>query len=386
MSKGLPVQRQWLWVYGVTLLLCPRPAFALPKGPASADSELMWLSREAARAVETTLLAPTCLHTTLRTVGRITYDDLRVAHVVSPVSGRINQVLAKPGDALLAGGVLATLHSPDFATARADWHKAQVVLQAAKQDLNRQDGLFKRGAVPEQVVLAAWDAYRRAVSERDRARGNLSLLGGAGQADKDNAYRLRTPIAGVVVSRSVHPGMEVAGQYGGGSAQELFLVADLSQVWVVAEVPEADIGRVRPAAEVVVQVDALPTTNLTGKLDHVADTLDPNVHTGHVRCVVPNATGKLKPDMYATLTIAATGTLALAVPRESVVRMADAAFVYVERDPPPKDTRRLFERRHVMVDEGDDGALVPILRGLQAGERVVVRGSHVLRALQEGQP
>jgi cobalt-zinc-cadmium efflux system membrane fusion protein len=329
-------------------------------------------------------LAPACTHTALTTVGRITYDDLRVAHVVSPVSGRVEQVLAKPGDALLARGVLATLRSPDFATARADWHKAQVALEAAKRDLARQDGLFARHAAPEQVVLAAWDTYRRAVSEHDRARANLELLGGADVQGGTDVYQLRTPIAGVVVSRSLHAGMEVAGQYGGGAARELFLVADLSRVWVVAEVPEADLGRIGPHAEVVVHVDAVPDMPLTGTLDYIADTLDPALHTARVRCAVPNATGKLKPDMYATLTISAQGNKALAVPPKSIAVMADISFVFVEK--PSQPGSRQFERRHVVVDAGDDDPLVSILHGVREGERVVTDGAQMLKALIEANP
>lgn len=378
---------------GAVALLALSPARALPPKPNVHGSGTLLVPEAAVRAVVSAPLVPKCLHTTLQTAGRITYDDLRVAHILSPVSGRVSQVLAKPGDVLLAGGVLATIRSPDYATARADWHKAQVALDAARRDLARQDGLFKRHAAPEQVVQAAWDVYRRAVSERDRANGNLALLGGGLSRDSnDDAYHLRTPIAGVVVSRAIHPGMEVAGQYGGGSAQELFLVADLSQVWVVAEVPEADVGRIGRAANVVVRVDALPNTPLTAKLDYLADTLDPSVHTGHVRCVVPNATGKLKPDMYATLTIEATGTMQLAVPKESLLHMADTAFVYIEHDP-PKGTpagMRAFERRHVVADEADPeregGGLVPISHGLMRDERLVVQGADALSLMQEPKP
>lgn len=381
--------RRISWLLGAVALLAVCPARALPPKPDVHASGVLLVPEAAVRGVVSAPLAPKCLHTTLQTAGRITYDDLKVARILSPVSGRVAQVLAKPGDALVEGGVLATIHSPDYATARADWHKAQVALQTAQKDLARQDGLFKRHAAPEQVVLAAWDVYRRAVSERDRTRANLALLGGGHSEDKNDAvYRLRTPIAGVVVSRAVHPGMEVAGQYGGGSAQELFVVADLSQVWVVAEVPEADVGRIGRAAQVEVRVDALPNTPLTATLDYVADTLDPKVHTGHVRCVVPNVTGKLKPDMYATLTIQAAGTMALAVPQKSLVHMLNTAFVYIEHDPPKGASPgvRAFERRHVVADEVDQSGPVAISQGLAPEERLVIEGAETLRALQEPKP
>lgn len=374
-----PTQRV---VCAAVLLWCGY-ARALPAGPALQGPAQFCLPLQAVAKVVSAPLQATCMHTTLKTVGRITYDDLRVAHVMSPVSGRVGRVLAKAGDALLAHGVLATIRSPDYATARADWHKSQVAMESAKRDLARQDGLYKRHAAPEQVVLAAWDAYRRASSERDRALETLNLFGGGGDKHAGaDAYALRTPIAGVVIGRAVHPGMEVAGQYGGGNAQELFLVADLSQVWVVAEVPEADVGRIRANADVVVQVEALPGTVINAKLDYLADTLDPDLHTARVRCVVPNAAGKLKPDMYATLTIAAAGKPALAVPASSIVRMADAAFVFVEH-PAQNGQYRQFEQRHVIVDEGDDDTLVPILHGLAPGDRVVTQGAEDITRASE---
>jgi cobalt-zinc-cadmium efflux system membrane fusion protein len=376
--------RRW----GLALLLWCQPAHALPPGPAHPGLSLVTLSLESAKGVVSAPLAPTCLHQRLKSVGRIAYDDLRVAHVMSPVSGRVDRVHAKLGDALLAHGVLATLRSSDYAAARADWHKTQVAVDAAKRDLARQDGLYRRDAVPQQVVLAAWDLYRRALSERDRAWDTLTLYGGADPSRDTpvDVYALRTPIAGVVIGRSIYPGMEVAGQYGGGNAQELFLVADLSQVWVVAEVPEADASRIRQGADVVVAVEALPGTPLAAKLDQVADTLDPEMHTLRVRCLVPNATGKLKPDMYASLDIAATGHHGLAVPAASLVRLGDAAFVYVEHAG-PSGPGRVFERRHVRVDAGEDlGPMVPILHGLAPGDRVVTEGRDVLVAAWEAQP
>lgn len=371
-------QRVGAWVWA--LFIC-RTAWALP--PSLPDTpDMLVVPSAAAAGIRAEPFGVQCMSTTLTTVGRVTFDAMRVSHVVSPVSGRVDRVLAQPGDLVAAKAPLATIHSLDFATARADWHKAQVALDGARRDLRRQEGLYRRHAAPEQVVLAAWDLYRRAQSEFERAASSLSLLGGQDGAAASDTYTLRSPLQGEVVSRHVNAGMEISGLYGGGAGQELFLVADLSRVWIIAEVPEADVGRVAPRARVVAHVDALPGEALEGTLDYVAETLDPSTHTARVRTAMNNPHGKLKPDMFVTLAIDASGRSALALPPQAVIHLGEATFVYVEKTEQNQapEGPRTFERRHVIVDENGDGPHWPVQFGLQLGDRVVTQGAQALAA------
>jgi cobalt-zinc-cadmium efflux system membrane fusion protein len=375
---------------GLTLVFCGflRPAAALPPaGPSDAASagQVTMPAAEAERAgivVAPAVATPT--GKTLRVMGRITYDDLRVAHVYTPVTGRVQRVLAQPGQSVRQGQALACIDSPDMGAAQADWDKAHAELETATRELARQEFLFGRHATSGREVEAARDIHHRAITEQERARNKLVLLGGRPGAADDDIYRLQAPLAGVVVSRNVNPGMEVAGQYAGGPSPELFVVADLSRVWATAELYEADVGRIARGAQVAVHVDALPQLRLEGTLDWVADVLDPALHTLKVRCTVPNPDGHLKPDMFVHLDIAVPGTLRLTVPSAALVHLGRDTFVFVEQRPSPEGSRR-FVRRHVVVDEGGpaQGEAALVLYGLNAGEPVVVGGVQAISAVLE---
>lgn len=380
-------------VLAVISCVC-QPASALPAGPASGPIGRVSLSLDEAQTLAVQV-EPAAVHetdATLTAPGFVTYADLRVAHVVSPVSGRVVSVLAQPGEMLAQGAVLATIASPDLATSVSDLARAQAALDVAVRDLRRQEKLFAKRAVPQQGVVAAWDAYRRAQSEMGRARATWRLLRGldgsahpkaASFADTDKGiYALRAPIAGVVVGRAIAPGADVAGQYGGGAAKEIYTVADLQEVWLYAEVHEADLARVRMGALVQVRADAVPGRIWRGAVGHISDVLDPVSRVAPVRVVMGNADGALKPDMFVAVAIEAPGRRALTVPRCSLLHMGDAAFVFVELDAGP-GPKRTFERRHVRLDEALGEVLVPVAAGLAPGERVVTHGIDGLLAKLE---
>jgi cobalt-zinc-cadmium efflux system membrane fusion protein len=104
-----------------------------------------------------------------------------------------------------------------------------------------------------------------------------------------------------VIARSVNPGAEIQGQYGGGTALELFTVGELDSVWLLADVFEMDLGRVQKGAPVSIKVVAYPDRTFSGQVDYITGTLDPATRTARVRCAVPNPARELKPEMYATV-------------------------------------------------------------------------------------
>ena len=183
--------------------------------------------------------------------GKISFDDLRVTHVFSPVTGRVTRVLAQPGERVKKGAPLLAIVSPDIGTAVSDVVKAQADLAASERDFHRQQKLAAAQAGPQRDLEAAEDAYRKAQAEFARAKQKQELLKWGSIDSVSQEYILRSQIEGQIVSRTVNPGMEVQGQYSGGTAQELFTIGELDRVWALADVSDQDFPRVHQGAEVV---------------------------------------------------------------------------------------------------------------------------------------
>jgi cobalt-zinc-cadmium efflux system membrane fusion protein len=310
------------------------------------------------------------------TGGRVAFDDLHVDHVFSPVTGRVTRIDAQLGERVKKGQALAVIDSPDLGLASADVAKAEADLAAAEHDYRRQKELAALRAVAQRDFEAAEDGYRKAKAELARAQQKAALLGRGGSVGQ--SFVLRAHIDGEVIARSLNPGMEVAGQYGGGGgAVELFTIGDLSPVWVVADVFEMDLARVKPGEAVQIKVVAYPDRTFPGTVDWVAGTLDPVTRTAKVRCTIQNPDHLLKPEMSATVAIAVEGKKKLAVPRNAVLHLGDATVVFVPAGQ-TADGKLRYERRLVGVDELSPGAWVTVERGLARGESVVSRSAILL--------
>jgi len=309
------------------------------------------------------------------TSGRVTFDDLRVTHVFSPVTGRITRILAQPGQRVKKGGPLALIQSPDVGSAFSDVAKAQADLVAAEHDYKRKKELYEAHACSQSDLEIAEDNYGKAKAEMERAHQKAKLLA-RGTVDRvTQEFTLQAPIEGEVIARYVNPGIEVQGQYSGGTAIELFTIGELDRVWILADVFEMDLARVKKDSPVSINVVAYPGKEFKGTVQYVASALDPASRTAKVRCAVDNPTGELKPEMYATVSISTGGRRALAVPRDALLRLGEGMNVFVQKGT-SKDGQIIFERVPVAIDEQDeDGAWVPITHGLKAGDQVVVKGA-----------
>lgn len=312
--------------------------------------------------------------------GRVTFDDLRVSHVFSPVTGKVTRILADPGHPVKKGAPLALIESPDVGIAFSDLGKARADLMAADHELRRQKELYDAHAGSQRDFETAEDNFEKAKAEMDRARQKARLFR-QGSADAvTQEFTLRAPIDGEVIVRSVNPGMEVQGQYASGTALELFTVGRLDHLWVVADVFEMDLGRIALGAAVRVKVVAYPEQTFEGRVDWISDTLDPQSRTARVRCSLENPRHVLKPEMYASVVIAVAGGEVLALPQTAVLQMADHDVVFIADGDTP-DRRRRFQRRVVELDDRREGGEVTILRGLVPGELVVTAGGILLSGM-----
>jgi len=349
---------------------------AKASAPATPPAGEAWLPAKQAQEARITF-APVGyeeIGKTLAAAGRVTFDDRRVAHVFSPVTGRVIRFTAELGQHVTKGDPLAVIASPDLGNAFSDLLKAQADLVQAKKEYERQGELYEAHAGSQRDFEAAQSAYLKARAELERAEQKTRLLHQSPGNQLTQDYVLSSPINGEVIARNLNPGFEVQGQYSGGSAPELYTIGELDEVWVLADVFEMDLPRIQIGAPVSVRVVSFPDRTFTGKVDWISGAIDPATRTAKVRVVIDNEDRALRPEMYASVVITVPGHKALAVPRSAVLRQGDQTVVLVHTGATPDGSLRL-ERRPVQVDdEGSDGAL-EILHGLQEGDEVVTSGA-----------
>ena len=184
------------------------------------ESGVTWLTADQVKAAQIEV-APVTEHAVdeiVATTGRVTFDDQRVAHIYSPVTGRVASVNAALGQRLKAGAPLATIVSPSIGQWSSDVNKAEADLIAAEHDFKRKTDLLSVNAVARADYEASEDAYHQAKAEKERAEQKAHLLRGAGASAVSQGYTLTTPIDGEVIARQLNPGIEVQGQYDSGNA------------------------------------------------------------------------------------------------------------------------------------------------------------------------
>jgi cobalt-zinc-cadmium efflux system membrane fusion protein len=354
---------------------------ARPKSAEPPEGEIwLWQDQVTSAKLVVEPLAPQPVGGLVVTSGRVTFDDLKVSHVMSPVTGRVIRIEAQPGQRVKKGDTLTVIESPDVGSAFSDLEKAHADSISAEKDFRRQKELFDVHAGSQRDLEAAQGNYSKAKAELQRASKKAQLLraGGANLGGQD--YTLRAPIGGEVIARNVNPGAEVQGQYTGGTILELFTIGELDTVWVMADLFEMDLGRVKQGTECLVKVVAYPGRVFQGTADWVSDTLDPATRTAKVRCKLDNPDRALKPEMYATAALSVDRQRTLALPRSAILHLGDQTMAFVELGK-AADGRLRFERRPVSVNEELGGDFLPVVRGIAVGERVVVSGAILLSGM-----
>ena len=305
--------------------------------------------------------------------GRIAFDELHVAHIFSPVSGRIVQIDAAPGQRVNKGAPLVELESPDVGGAVGDLVKARSDLALALRELRRQRKLVAQQASAQKELDQAENAYERARAELARAEQRALLLRGKGLDVVTQRIVLRAPIAGEVIFRAVNPGTDIAGQSAGGLSPELFTVGSLDPIWVHADVPESELPKVKVGAIVQVTVLAYGDRVFPGEVEWISGALDPATRMARLRCTLRNDKHELLPEMYATVSVATAGHEALALPRGAVVPVGDERVVFVQTGTAETGQIKL-QRRRVVLGESE-GDLLVVRAGLSSGDRIVVAGA-----------
>ncbi|WP_454766759.1 efflux RND transporter periplasmic adaptor subunit [Cupriavidus campinensis] len=308
----------------------------------------------------------------LRVAGRIDFDEQRVARIGASVTGRVTDLYGVLGQEVKAGQVLARLHSSELGAAQMAFLKAEAqnALQARNAERARQ--LFAADVIGRAELQRRESEYEIAAAEMRAYRDQLRVLGMSAGAiatlakngSIDSYSPVYSSIHGTVVERNVAQGQVVQ------PADALYTVADLSRVWVVAEVPEQQAAQVAEGQSVDIEVPSLGngSAQITGKLIYVGRTVSPQSRTVLVRMEIENKEGRLKPAMLASMLIAGKPVDQLVVPESAVVRDGNDELVYVEA------SAGQYRLTKVKLGAESDGMRV-VQGGIKPGDRVVVEGA-----------
>lgn len=310
--------------------------------------------------------------------GKVEANADRIAHVSPRISGKIVAVRASLGDGVGAGQVLATLDSVELGEALSRYHQSKTRLSLAQSNMERVKVLVDKKIAARKEILQAETDYKTAQTELHTDQERLALYGvsaGDLKAGKKPLLPVRSPIGGVITEKHAIVG-ELA-----DPAKSLYTVADLSSVWVMVDIHEKDLVKVRRGQTASVMVNAFPDAKFRGRITYLADVVDEATRTIKARVEVANPGRKLKPEMFATveLSIAADAPAVLAVPEEAVQELEGKKLVFVA------EGEGVFEPRAVTLGRAS-GGMVEVLSGLKEGERLAVKGGFVLKSeLQKGE-
>lgn len=334
---------------------------------------------------------------TIPAPARVSYDMERMAYVGSAVAGRVSDLKVRQGDLVKRGDVLLIVDSPELGEAQSEFLQRRTMVKTAKPAVALAQSAFDRAQQlfdkNQSIALAevqkrqgelqaAQGTLATAEASLIAASSKLSLLGMNEEAVKtleDSGkitpiYTIRAAIDGQVIRRDVTLGELVA-----PDRDALLVLADTTQVWVVAEVPEAKLKDLAAGATATVTIAALPGESFEGTVAFVAPELDEATRTVRVRIVVKNEAGRLRPGMFAQVQIAAsaapTTQSALVVPESAVQSMDGQSVVFV----PMADKPDTFLKRAVTLDPAV-GNLWPVRYGLFEGEPIVTASSFILKA------
>ncbi len=333
-----------------------------------------------AAGIETRKVNPEPLSALISATAVIEFNGDRLSKVSPRVSGRVAKLLASQGDRVKAGQPLAYLDSVELDQAWSDYVKARGKVELAKKSLGREETLFEKKVSAEKDVIKARQEMGEAEADLNLSMERFRLLGidVVGMEQQKNGNKdaghplipLASVVSGAVIERTATPGEIV------GTDKVLFTIADLSSLWVVIDIYENSLPLIHSGTGVKVSVSALPDAVFNGTIAHVGDVVDEKSRTIKARVIVDNASGKLKPGMFATVSIDAKGPSreqVIAVPEDALLLDGTTSYVFVETGP------GAFARRDVTVGR-NLGKRIEVTDGLKKGDSFVIKGAFVLKS------
>jgi membrane fusion protein, heavy metal efflux system len=393
-SRSVPTDRRPA-AGGLVILLAimlggcwPTASAVTPPEPPAKNPDVVRVSKEQLHQLDIVTVSPHKFRVYKIAVGQIAFNEDASTVVLTPFTGRVTRVIAKIGDVVKPGDALFEVDSPEVVQAQTDLisalhglEKARTTLLVAQRQAERTARLLADKAISVRETEQARND--QAVAESDlktaegtlhSARNRLRVFIGRDQAEVDRLERERiinplvtvnSPIEGTVIARKVGPGQYVRADAG----DSLYGIANLSTMWLKANVPEVDIPLISVGQELEVKVTALPDRTFKAQVIAIGAASDASTRRVVVRSEIPNPGHVLKSEMFASFKISTNaGEDAPSVPPEAVVWDGEQAAVWVEREP------MVLQRRKIKVGMEQDGRL-QVRDGLESGEQVVSRGA-----------
>lgn len=310
---------------------------------------------------------PARIATVLQLLGEVRLNEDRTVHVVPRLTGLVESVSANAGDRVRRGQVLAVLSSQSLADQRSDLLAAQKRLSLARTVHAREKQLWEEKISAEQDFLQARQALQEAEIAEQSARQKLASLGAvAGVPGRLTRYEIRAPIDGVVTDKNISVGEVVREDV------NIFMVADLTTVWVEMTVYAKDLGAVKVGQQATVKATSFEA-QATGKVSYVGSLVGEQTRAAKARVVLPNPEGVWRPGLPVNVELTANEVeVALAVSADAVQTLRDWTVVFGRYG-------NQFEARPIELGRSD-GKMVEVLGGLQPGERYASRNSYLIKA------
>jgi cobalt-zinc-cadmium efflux system membrane fusion protein len=324
-----------------------------------------------------------------QTDGKIAANDNKTTLVYSPFTGRVTRVIAKIGDRIHAGSPLFAIEGSEFVQSQNDLVTAAAQVRLTKAAEARQEALYKENGAALKDLEQSQADLATAEINLAAARNRLRVLGksaaevaaverGVVERGMSSETIVAAPIGGVVTQKSVGVGQNLASVANNGGSTPAYSISDLSTVWLIGNLREADAPHARLGQTVQVRVNALPDRVFTARLNYIASAVDPTTRRVTVRAEIPNPGGELLPEMFATFTlITGAATPSVGVPEQGVIYEGDQARVWVAR------AGHLLQLRQVKAGQ-TTGGMVQVLAGLSAGDQVVTNGALFIDRASKG--
>ena len=312
----------------------------------------------------------------LQVPGKVQFNENKLAHVGSRVPGRVVEVRANLGDKAKEGDSLTVIDSTELGTAQSEYLKAKANFLAQEKSYERAKKLLEGKAISLGEYQKREAEYMTVRAEFKAAEDRLHLLGLSEAELKrigsehiiNSKVAVRAPFSGTVVERHATLGEVIE------PAVKLFTLADLSTLWIIADVPEKDIPLVKTGLPIEIKFSPYPDEVFEGTVTYIGDQIDPSTRTVKVRTEVDNSLGKLKPEMFANFLIT-TEIVSdiLAIPEEAVQTNGNKKIVFIDKG------NGGFEKREVSLGRQVD-SFYEVVYGVKAGERIVTKGSFLLKS------